>query len=225
MRSFQQETLGGWECGREEKGGKWGSVSRSPPERNLGSIPRGRFGDSVGHSWVVPIRGQGSWSIYHPEFFSTGRKPRPKWYKFPGTSGLCREQTKQTSASGSHLTDEETLELADGTGYPVSVPRHLLLRVYLSIVSTDLSSVCCSHYHLPVRRQSKGYLNLRVSLSQPQSIPPQTGGHYESTEHSQLELRNYCPLQSCKLTQGNMMSNVVEDCLSGSSRSRRIQMI
>lgn len=39
--------MGGRECGREEKGAR--RVSRSPLERNLGSIPRVSFSDSVGH--------------------------------------------------------------------------------------------------------------------------------------------------------------------------------
>lgn len=111
-------------------------------------------------------------------------------------------------------------DAADRTGYPVGAsrtPSAVGVLIHLS-QSTSLVFVAVITTYLSGGNRCR--LNLQVSHSQPQSIPPQTACHYESTERSQLELRSYRP-QSCKQTQSTMTSHVV-DCLSGSSHSRRI---
>lgn len=142
------------------------------------------FKDSIGHTWVVPIRGHRRWSIYSLASFCTGQKLPPRGCKFSGTHGLGRTQARQFPVAQNCLTDKDMQELADGAEMTLSsvCHRHLLQPTYLSICSNYTVSVYCSQSCL---------LGCNQYLVEPPGSAFLTSvntsrnyGHYESTENS-----------------------------------------
>lgn len=96
---------------------------------NWGSIFLGSCRDGTHHSQVASLREQGGYRT------DIHLKLTPRWYKFPGTSGLCKEQTKQLVAVWKHFPGRES-----GSGWweweysrLKSHLQHPCLQVYLSI--------------------------------------------------------------------------------------------
>lgn len=122
---------------REDKEAKQDSMSRSLIERNLGPIPRGSFGESVGCTWVVPIRGQGSWSTYNPLSFGTGQKLLPGYIN---SQILWSSQGTNQGGSSSQKPPRGQRDI--GAGWWHRLPqssvchRHLLLQQCLPVCFT-----------------------------------------------------------------------------------------
>lgn len=120
----------------------------------------GSCGDGRDRVQVVCVREQGGYRA------DIHLKPTPKWYKFPGTSGLCKGQAKQLQLSKSPcLAESQELAEGDGNTAVLRIISSILdcEYIYLS-VSAELSSIYCSHYCLLRGGVMDACLNLQVSI-------------------------------------------------------------